>query len=446
MNDAQYTKWENVNAEDIWAYMGFMILMGINHLPALADYWKLDPTYRYSPIADRITRDRFIEISRYLHFTDNSTLLPRSDPGYDKLGKVRPVIEILSEQFLKNYNPHRENSIDEAMIKFKGRSSMKQYLPKKPVKRGFKVWVRADAVTGYVCEFEVYTGKTDGERELGLGGNVVKKLTRNITGNNYIIYCDNFFTSAALFRDLLKDDIYACGTYNATRKCYPHDLKGKAKSRIGSRGACEYRQHGDLLVTLWQDTKTVSVLSTNCQPNSEVPVSRRQKNGSRSDVPCPEAIRLYNTFMAGVDKNDQLRGYYSVRTKSTKCYKYIFWFMFDVAIVNAFLLYNCVPVAGKRQTLKKFRVELAKQLIGSYNSRKYSGRPSTQDTSRHRKMHLPHYLSRVSQGRCRHCNTTHARTTTWYCNECQLRLCHTGNADTDCFLKHHLSAGLYSQP
>ena len=25
----------------------------------------------------------------------------------------------------------------------------KQYLPKKPVKRGFKVWVRADGVNGY---------------------------------------------------------------------------------------------------------------------------------------------------------------------------------------------------------------------------------------------------------------------------------------------------------
>ena len=59
---------------------------------------------------------------------------------------------------------------------------MKEYLPKKPVKRGFKVWVRADGVNGYVCEFEVYTGKTDGERELGLGGNVAKRLTRNITG------------------------------------------------------------------------------------------------------------------------------------------------------------------------------------------------------------------------------------------------------------------------
>lgn len=40
---------------------------------------------------------------------------------------------------------------------------MNQYLTKKPLKRGFKVWVRADAMSGYVSEFDVYTGKIAGE-------------------------------------------------------------------------------------------------------------------------------------------------------------------------------------------------------------------------------------------------------------------------------------------
>ena len=310
------------------------------------------------------------------------------------------------------------------------------------------MWVRADAVTGYVCEFEIYTGKTDGQRELGLGGNVVKKLTRNIIGHNYTVYCDNFFTNAALFQDLLADGIYACGTYNTTRKCYPCDLKQKAKSGLGERGSTEYRQDGQLLVTLWQDTKTVSVLSSNCQPHSEVTISRRQKTGTRVNVPCPEAVRLYNKFMAGVDKNDQLRGYYAVRMKSTKNYKYIFWFLFDVTIVNTFILYSRVPAVGKKMTLKDFRAELAKKMIGNYNSRKYRGRPSVQalQSGTAKKMKLPHYPTRVTQGRCRYCSSTNGRTTTWYCSECQLRLCHTGVNASDCFLKHHLSAGLYSQP
>ena len=76
---------------------------------------------------------------------------------------------MIREQFLSVYDPHQQNSIDEAMIAFKRRSSMKQYVPKKPIKRGFKAWVRVDAVTGYVCEFDIYTGKGNGEREYSSG-------------------------------------------------------------------------------------------------------------------------------------------------------------------------------------------------------------------------------------------------------------------------------------
>ena len=57
------------------------------------------PCLHYSPVADRITRDRFREISRYLHFTDNSTMVPRGSPGHDRLGKVRPVLDHLSSRF-----------------------------------------------------------------------------------------------------------------------------------------------------------------------------------------------------------------------------------------------------------------------------------------------------------------------------------------------------------
>ena len=45
------------------------------------------------------------------------------------------------------------------MIPFKGRSSLKQYMPQKPVKRGIKVWALADAANGYMANFQVYTGR-----------------------------------------------------------------------------------------------------------------------------------------------------------------------------------------------------------------------------------------------------------------------------------------------
>ena len=57
---------------------------------------------------------------------------------------------MLTPRFEENYNQAREISIDEATVPFKGRSSMKQYLPMNPVKRDFKVCVLADGNTRYI--------------------------------------------------------------------------------------------------------------------------------------------------------------------------------------------------------------------------------------------------------------------------------------------------------
>jgi hypothetical protein len=65
---------------------------------------------------------------------------------------------------LDNYKPNEEQSIDEGMIAFKGRLSLKQYLPAKPSKFGIKVWERASLQNGYVHEFQIYTGKVEGVR------------------------------------------------------------------------------------------------------------------------------------------------------------------------------------------------------------------------------------------------------------------------------------------
>ena len=105
-----------------------MILMGIVHLPSLCDYWKKDSIFHYSPIADKITRDRFLDIHRYLHFNSNSSLADPGTPGNNKLVKVQPIIDKLSNAFQAVYKPHKDVSVDEAMIPFKGRSTLKQYL------------------------------------------------------------------------------------------------------------------------------------------------------------------------------------------------------------------------------------------------------------------------------------------------------------------------------
>ena len=95
MDPAKYEKWDKLTLAELKAYFGFNILMGLVHMPEIEDYWKKDAHFHYSPIASCISRDRFRDISRYLHFTSNELLVRRGQPGYDKFGKVCPIIDAI---------------------------------------------------------------------------------------------------------------------------------------------------------------------------------------------------------------------------------------------------------------------------------------------------------------------------------------------------------------
>ena len=128
MGSDRYAFWTRVLFEEMTAFLGFMILMGLVQLPALSDYCSRDDTFKYGKIADRKSRDRFLEIIRYLHFVHNTTLPHRGSEGYGKLGKVQPILDYVNQRF-NSVHVHRDVSVDETMIPFKGRSSMKRYMP-----------------------------------------------------------------------------------------------------------------------------------------------------------------------------------------------------------------------------------------------------------------------------------------------------------------------------
>ena len=316
---------------------------------------------------------------------------------------------------------------------------MKQYMPKKPTKRGFKVWVRADSKNGYVFELECYTGRQGSTTEVGLGGNVVTRLTRDLVGQHYCVYMDNFFTSIPLFQRLLDDGIYATGTMRTNRKKFPGDLLSVAKKGLASRGDMEFRQDGNMVVTVWQDTKPVTIMSTQHDPDVTATVKRKKGDGSKVDVTCPQAVIDYNAHMGGVDLGDQYRKYYQGRMKSRKFYKYIFWFLFEICILYSFVLHHYSPCIGKNLNYLDYRIELAKQLIGNYCSRKRLGRPPSSSVPPPKRITLSHFPAKTTKGRCAHCKNGR---TVWHCGQCDKRLCHIGIQDTDCYLKYHTKQGL----
>ena len=146
---------------------------------AIVDYWRDGDDLGVPCIKNTMARERFLTILRNLHLNDNSKIDPSAK---DKLYKVCPLVEALNANFQKVKQPEEHLSVDESMIKFKGRSSLKQYNPMKPIKRGFKLWCLADD-KGYVYKFDVYCGKSQGKENsstLGLGGNVVMDLVNHL--------------------------------------------------------------------------------------------------------------------------------------------------------------------------------------------------------------------------------------------------------------------------
>ena len=103
--------------------------------------------------------NRFEKIRQFLHFNDNTKCLPRTDKNYDNIFKVRPVVKSGLVKCRKL--PQEEcQSIDEQILPTKGRSALKQYIPKKPNKWGIKVWARY-GVSGMVNDFEADHGIDD---------------------------------------------------------------------------------------------------------------------------------------------------------------------------------------------------------------------------------------------------------------------------------------------
>ena len=242
-----------------------------------------------------------------MHFADNDTLPARGEEDYSRTKKVDPVISTLKQNFQAAYYPNRELSIDEAMIPFKSRSSMKQYVPLKPVKRGFKVWAMAHTLNGYMYDFSVYTGASGGDREMGLGEKVVRQLAESIKGNHHHLYFDNYFSSISLLSKLLEDGTYACGTIRTNRKLYPSEISEEAKRFVC--GQSTFHQCENIVATAWKDNKVVNVVSTLASPSDVTSVQRQQKDGTRVTVEYHLCVALNNLYMGGVDLGDQLRSY-----------------------------------------------------------------------------------------------------------------------------------------
>ena len=279
-----------------------------------------------------MSRDRFDLIWRYLHLHNNQA--PEVQERPDKLKKLRWYLGFLDQKFSENFIP-KTATIDESMIKFKGRLSFRQYLPSKPTKWGVKLWNMADSQTGYMHRFQVYSGKEDGQ-EKGLTHRVVMDLCSHMFGKNLRLYFDNFYTSVDLLKDLHTRGISGCGTVRTNRKGLPKDLLPKNIKL--DKHQFKVAQKDELTFCVWQDTKAVCVLSNFHDPEEQGRVNRRSGLNEQRQIDVPKMLSDYQKHMKGVDLCDQMVGYYLLNHRSKKWWRRIFFYLMLASGYNAYVI------------------------------------------------------------------------------------------------------------
>ena len=308
---------DNLSIAELKAFIGLVLAMGIHELPRFKNYWSHHWVLSVPQFAQVMTRERFWYLWSNLHLVNNANCVPATDPDHDRLFKVRPLMSKLQETFAEHYCPGQNIAVDESMVRFKGRCTMKQYMPLKPIKRGFKIWCAACSCCGYVVSFQMYTGREkNSTAEKGLAHRVVTDLVVPLLAHkNRTVYMDNFFTSLPLFTELEKNGTYACGTYRTNRSGFPKELTDKPMLKNLQRGDVVMRHKSGTTALVWMDKKPVYVVSNAHQPTISS-INRKMSDGSVVRVSCPEIVCQYNQNMLGVDVSDQLKNCYGIDRKS----------------------------------------------------------------------------------------------------------------------------------
>ncbi|XP_067623316.1 piggyBac transposable element-derived protein 4-like [Eurosta solidaginis] len=433
-----------ISNEEAKAFFGMNYVMSYHFLPTFRNYWSTDSDMGVPYIANVMTISRFEEIRRNLHFSDNSKEPRRTDINYDRAYKIRPVLEHFNRAFQSSMTNTKTQAIDKHMIKFKGHNIMRQYVKNKPIKWGFKLWCRADSSTGYLFQFDLYTGRKNSGPKTRLGESVVLQLCENLQGIGCELYFGNFFNSPNLQYKLKKLNIKACGTVRSNRKYMPKQVPADKNMK---KGDIFTTSSNGISFIKWMDNKAVVLLTNFLSPIPTTTVKMRTRgSGEKMNVTCPEVVVKYNRNMGGVELMDHKKACYEVDRKAKiKYYLRLIFDMMDIAMNNSYIIYcklhEAKRIEGSLISLLEFRQAVARSLVGRFTSRQRSLKSVVMTKKRiylaYKHGTPSHIMKKVTnRKRCAQCAKKRVENRTYNtCSTCNVHLCYT--SERNCFAEYH---------
>ena len=420
-NAAAPHDWRHTTVQELYAFLGVHLFMGIDRLPSTEMYWCSG--YQHSTITSIFSRDRFKQLHRFFRIVPAPIAAAPRNP----IPHVRALAEKLNRSFAAHFTPIQHLALDEAMVAYKGRSPIKQYIPSKPHKWGYKIYCLASE--NYLLHFEVYEGKEDNPSVEGATYDTVIRMVQQYQNQQLILFTDNWFTSPTLMNALKDRGIRLCGSVRRNRKGMPNI----PKERIDSLRKGEWIQHqkGDMSLAVWKDQKAVFVLYNHVSPRSAATLDRWSDEDEKISIGCPQAIHDYFYHARSVDIINQLHYSYHMGRKARRCWPRLAWWLLDMCILNAFKLWS---IGQDHPSQLRFREELMHQLLEQQPDQRRPvqarAHPRAEDA-----LVKDHYLEHADERRdcvvCSHQPKNRAQTRT-ICHACQVHLCMG-----ECFANYH---------
>ena len=410
---------KGIGKEDILAFIGIRIYMGLHKYPRNENYWDNSNLYK-TGINTMMPKNYFFLIAKALHFPekeeeDNNSSesektenVSNKDPRY----KINLYLEKLAKNFRKYYTLGENITIDESLVQFKGRNSMKFYIPMKPHKYGFKIHLLCDADTHYLYNLLFDPGRVGKdfiyqEDTSSLAESVVLKLLSVITDNDKKkrnLFCDGWYSSISLMKKLTKMGYLNTTVLRANSKDLPPKIKMEGYDRAYS---------DSILIQKYEGKKTI-YFATNYKIDKE------------------ELRNIYNIKNRGVDIFDQYLEISSIQRKTKKWYKKIFIFGIEACIINSKILYEINT--GKTCTTVNYKAKLTEQIFRMYynHRNKFTKQNIFNSNNNSNSIKNSYYFHNITQTtkeekNCKNCH----KKTKYICIECNMFM------HPECFTKYH---------
>jgi len=417
---------KGISKEDVLAYIGIRIYMGLHRLPSYKHYWNNNMLYQ-TDISKIMTKNYFLLIATSLHFPekekdDDLKSQSESNNKVDPRHKINLYLEKLAKNFQKYYVLGQNATIDESLLLFKGRNNMKFYIPMKPHKYGFKIHLLCDSDTNYLYNMLFDPGKTGRDfvhfdDNSSLSESIVLRLLSCLNDKKQRnIFFDGWYSSISLMKKLTKLGYLNTTVLRNNSRDLPAKIKLEGYDKAISDG---------IIIQKYEGRKTI-LFATNYEIDKE------------------ELRNIYNIKNRGVDTFDHYLEISSIQRRTKKWYKKIILFGIDASIINSKII--CELRTGKSYTTVDFKEKLVERIFKMYkiykkicdtkndvalnedelNEKKINRKKKIEENKSGFNNHCIGNI-RNSKKKCQKCNEG----TSYICMECGIGL------HPECFIEYH---------